>query len=98
MDPGFLSFLTTVAALGVAFSIPVGVLMYVRSRTRRPIAPSEDDLAHLEEAMRGVLDRLEETTQRLGELEERVDFTERVVAQREPPRLDRGDGGERIAE
>lgn len=90
MDLGFLNFLATVAALGVAFSVPVGVLMYVRSRTRRPIGPSEDDLAHLEDSMRGVLDRLEETTRRLGELEERVDFTERVIAQRERPRLEGG--------
>ena len=44
------------------------------------------------EELRGRVELLEETAARVHELEERLDFTERMLAQHQPPKLDQGQG------
>ncbi len=63
----------------------LAVLRVLPSRKSRMVDPAERQA--LEDLQRR-LDELDQLTQRLGELEERVDFTERLVAkQREDQRL-----------
>jgi len=63
----------------------IAVLRVLPSRKSRVVDPNERQA--LEDLQRR-LDELDQLTQRLGELEERVDFTERLVAQqRESQRL-----------
>jgi hypothetical protein len=65
------TFILMVAALGV-----VG-LRWAWNHTGRPSLPESDAATRLE----GALARLDENEQRIAELEERVDFAERLLAQ-----------------
>lgn len=89
MDPGTLSAVQGFAAISmILMSIAVGVtgLRWVWLRTGK--RPAIDASAELQTA----LARLEENEHRLAELEERVDFSERLLARQtepakpEPPR------------
>jgi hypothetical protein len=64
-------FILLVAAVGVV------ALRWAWNHTGRPAVPGSDQAAQLE----GALVRLEEQEQRIAELEERVDFSERMLAQ-----------------
>ena len=81
-----------VLLLGVGLILAALVWPLIRAFARRieggvPGAEMQAELDGLRERVR----QLEEVPQRMAELEERVDFTERVVAQgREPDRLQRG--------
>ncbi len=73
------------AALIALVFAGVAVLRLLPLRKSRVVDPAERQA--LEDLQRR-LDELDQLTQRLGELEERVDFTERLVAkQREDQRL-----------
>lgn len=83
MDPKFVSFLGAVVAIGTAFATPIALLMWVRARTRAPAALTPLDAAEraeLEE-LRGRADLLAEAQERLLAMEERLDFTERLLVQ-----------------
>ena len=64
-------------ALLILVGIPaVTVLKLARLRAARPLAPSADVTARLEEVERGVQDLRHE----LAETQERLDFTERLLS------------------
>lgn len=87
MDPGTLSAVQGFAAIAmilVSVAVVVTGLRWVWLRTGRPAGPEAETLAQLHAA----LGRLEETEHRVAELEERVDFSERLLArQQESGRL-----------
>lgn len=87
MDPGTLSAVQGFAAVSlilVTVAIAVTALRWVWVRTGRPAAVDAGTSAQLEAA----LGRLDENEHRLAELEERLDFAERLLArQAESDRL-----------
>lgn len=89
MDPGTLSAIQGFAAITmILLAAAVGVtgLRWVWIRTGKRPALGADTTADLQAA----LTRLEEQEHRLAELEERVDFSERLLAQQsEPAKLER---------
>jgi len=89
MDPGTLSAVQGFAAVSlilVCVAIAVTALRWVWVRTGRRVPPDAETLAQLQAA----LGRLEENEHRVAELEERVDFSERLLAQHQAPdRLER---------
>jgi len=90
MDPGTLNAIQGFAAIAmilVTVAIAVTGLRWVWLRSGRSVAPDAETLAQLQAA----LTRLEENEHRVAELEERVDFSERLLAQQQAPeRLPRG--------
>ena len=91
MDPGTLSAIQGFAAISlILLTVAAGVtgLRWVWLRTGKRPALAADATAELHAA----LARLEEQEHRLAELEERVDFSERLLARQtepakgEPPR------------
>lgn len=84
-------------AVGVFAAIGTTILMlyagflgvrWIHRRMDGPKAPDPDQMGDLHER----LARLEEAEHRLAELEERLDFTERVLADSRPPvALPKGD-------
>ena len=91
MDPGTLNAIQGFAAISmILLTVAVGVtaLRWVWLRTGRAAAPDAETLTQLQAA----LGRLEENEHRVAELEERVDFSERLLAQQQqvPERLPRG--------
>ncbi len=75
-----------------ALMITIGVLLWplIRAVARRieagaAVAEARGELDELRERVR----QLEQSTPRLAEIEERLDFTERLLAQQEPDRLKR---------
>ena len=89
MDPGTLSAVQGFAAISVILmgvAVGVTILRWVWLRTGR--RPALD--AHAAADLQAVLARLEESDHRLAELEERVDFSERLLAQQnDQPKLER---------
>jgi hypothetical protein len=85
MDQSLMNFMTAVIAIGLAVSLPLMALMWVRFKTRAPrpgVLAGEIDEIH---ARLAELDLLQE---RLSEVEERLEFAERLLEQqREQPRL-----------
>ncbi len=80
MDPETLSGVQAFAAVAtILMSVAVGVtgLRWVWLRTGRPAKLDPDLSAQLQAA----LGRIEEQEHRVAELEERVDFSERLLAQ-----------------
>jgi hypothetical protein len=74
---------------------PVGRAIADRIRSG-PVAASEESLGRLQETQQAILDDLESLRQELGELQERMDFTERLLAQhRETGRVAPGPTGPR---
>ncbi|HET7043138.1 MAG TPA: hypothetical protein VFI13_14055 [Gemmatimonadales bacterium] len=89
MDPGTLSAVQGFAAISlilVSVAVAVTALRWVWLRTGRPPAPA----AHELEELRGRVAELEADRGHMAELEERLDFAERMLAQREPDRLGKG--------
>jgi hypothetical protein len=91
MDPGTLSAVQGFAAIAMilmATATGVTLLRWIWLRTGGKATPDSETLAQLQAA----LGRLEETEHRVAELEERVDFSERLLAQQQqvPERLPRG--------
>jgi hypothetical protein len=89
MDPGTMSAVQGFAAvsliLGCLAVLGTG-LRWVWLRTGRPNAPATGEL----EELRGRVADLEADRGHMAELEERLDFAERMLAQqREPDRLER---------
>ena len=74
----------------ILLTVAVGVtaLRWIWLRTGRAALPDAETVAQLQAA----LTRLEENEHRMAELEERVDFSERLLAQQQqaPERLPRG--------
>ena len=90
MDPGTLSAVQGFAAvsmiLGSLAVLGTG-LRWVWLRTGRPVVADADTANQLQSA----LGRLDENEHRVAELEERLDFAERMLAQqREQDQLPRG--------
>jgi hypothetical protein len=81
----FLIFLGVVSGIGFACSVPIAVFMYVRAKTR----PSQIGEEHLQ-ALHARMDELDELQRRLSEVEERLDFAERVLARPEIQKLTPG--------
>lgn len=87
------------AKLGIAFAIPIGVVGLIASGVamlgplgkaiaRRLDAGSPPDAAALEEATAPLVAHIDELRDRMAELEERVDFAERLLTQqREADRI-----------
>ena len=91
MDPGTLNAIQGFAAISmILLTVAVGVtaLRWVWLRTGRAATPDGETVAQLQAA----LTRLEENEHRVAELEERVDFSERLLAQQQlaPERSPRG--------
>lgn len=91
MDPGTLNAIQGFAAISmilVTVAIAVTGLRWVWIRTGRRPVPDAQTLDQLQAA----LQRLEENEHRVAELEERVDFSERLLAQQQQAaeRLPRG--------
>jgi hypothetical protein len=91
MSPGTLDAIQGFAAIAmilVSVAIVVTGLRWVWLRMGRPRAADADTLQQLQAA----LGRLEENEHRVAELEERVDFSERLLAQQQQTvdRLPRG--------
>ena len=89
MDPGTLSAVQGFAAIStILMGVAIGVtlLRWVWLRTgKRPALDT-----HAAADLQAVLARLEENEHRVAELEERVDFSERLLAQQnEPAKLER---------
>jgi hypothetical protein len=73
------------AAIGVLFG-PIGSALARRIGGR----PEPDDArAEIEEMRAGVTAEVDRLRDRVAEVEERLDFTERLLAQHEPERLKR---------
>lgn len=73
----------TMVALAMS---PIG--RAIAARIQRGGATPGDELTRLQESHQAVLTELEAVRQEVAELQERVDFTERLLArQREEPRL-----------
>lgn len=89
MDLHFLGFLGTVLAMGMAVALPIAFLIRVRAGTKPPALIGGTERADLETAVRDQAVQLDDALRRIGELEERLDFTERLLTQREPPALPR---------
>lgn len=89
MDPGTLNAIQGFAAISmilVSVAVAVTGLRWVWVRTGRRPAGDTEALGELQAA----LDRLAENEHRVAELEERVDFSERLLAQHQAPeRLER---------
>ena len=69
---------------------PIGRAIADRIRSDRQVA-GNDSIRHLQESQQAMLDDLEAMRQELGEVQERLDFTERMLAgQREASRLGPG--------
>ena len=80
MNPETLSAVQAFAAVvTILMSAAFGAvaLRWIWNRTGRPAVPGSDTTGELQ----GVLGRLEEQEHRVAELEERVDFAERMLAQ-----------------
>jgi Tfp pilus assembly protein PilO len=70
---------------------PIGRAIADRIRSN-PAVAGDDSVRRLQETQQAILDDLEAVRQELGEVQERLDFTERLLArQREAPRLDAGE-------
>lgn len=70
---------------------PIGRAVADRIRSGRP-APGDESVRHLQETQQAILDDLESVRQELGEVQERLDFAERLLArQRETPQLGPGE-------
>lgn len=72
---------------------PIGRAIADRIRSGAPAAAGDESVRRLQETQQAILDDLEAVRQELGELQERLDFTERLLAQhREAERLPAGEG------
>jgi hypothetical protein len=71
---------------------PIGRAVADRIRSGRPAAASGDEsVRRLQETQQSMLDDLDAVRQELTEVQERLDFTERLLAQqRETPRVGPG--------
>ena len=72
---------------------PIGRAVADRIRANAPAAPAgEESVRRLQETQQTILDDLEAVRQELGEVQERLDFAERLLAQhREAPRVGPGE-------
>ncbi len=74
----FAFLMVIVATLGIGYLVVGGVGLALRRMERRPALPRELD--HGSPDVEARLAALERATERLAELEERVDFAERLLA------------------
>ena len=91
------SFAVVAVRIGEAFAIPVGIISAIAAAVvlRGPVgkALAKRLAGDTEESNEALLHELEEVRQRMGELEERLDFAERVLAQhQDAARLGRPEG------
>jgi hypothetical protein len=71
---------------------PIGRAVADRIRSSGPAPVGEESLRRLQDTQQAILDDLEAVRQELGEVQERLDFTERLLAQhRETPRVGAGE-------
>lgn len=78
----FLVVITEIALVLAVTTIPIMMFMFVRSRTRiqrAPVPPEELEQIHSRMA------EMDELQGRLMEVEERLDFAERLLGQRQDP-------------
>ena len=85
MGPGETIGLIAVLFAAVKIFGPVGMAIGDRLRGRRREPESDRRLAEEVDTLRERVGELEEMQRRMVELEERVDFTERLLAQPRPP-------------
>lgn len=70
---------------------PIGRAVADRIRSGASAAVGDESVRRLQESQQAILDDLEAVRQELGEVQERLDFTERLLAQqREAPRVGPG--------
>ncbi len=78
---------------------PIGRAIADRIRGGAGAGAAEETVRRLHETQQAILDDLDGVRQELGEVQERLDFTERLLAQqREAGRLPVGEPGTRPAE
>ena len=78
---------------------PIGRAIADRIRGGAGTGPAEDTVRRLHETQQAILDDLDGVRQELVEVQERLDFTERLLAQqRESGRLPVGESGTRPPE
>lgn len=71
---------------------PIGRAVADRIRSKAVVGADDESVRRLQEAQHAILDDLESMRQELGEVQERLDFTERLLArQRETPRVGPGE-------
>ncbi len=85
---GIFGFTLLSAKLGIAFAIPVGIIGTIAAGVsltgplgKALVRRLEGDSAHSDETTGQLLAELDELRGRMQELEERVDFSERLLAQ-----------------
>jgi hypothetical protein len=85
-------FVVLSAKLGIAFAIPVGIIGAIAAGVsltgplgKALVRRVEGDAAHSDETTGQLLGELDELRGRVQELEERVDFSERLLAQQSQP-------------
>jgi hypothetical protein len=90
MDLKFLNFLAVILGIGLTMAITVGAMHLFKALAsrleRRPALAGEDELAALHTRMTDLEQRILEqggVSERLAELEERVDFAERLLSRGE---------------
>ncbi|MCH7875548.1 MAG: hypothetical protein IH965_09655 [Gemmatimonadetes bacterium] len=86
MDPGAFVMLIPLAGLATGVVFMVGIYKLASRWMDRKRLP-EGDLADEVDRLRGEVDALRDVALRVDELEERLDFAERLLAQRQPDRL-----------
>jgi hypothetical protein len=83
------SFAVVAVRIGEDFAIPVGIVSSIAAAVvlRGPVgkALAKRLAGETDNQSEALLQELDEVRHRMGELEERLDFAERVLAQSEPP-------------
>ena len=86
MDPGAFMMLVPLAGMATG-GVFIIVIYRLASRWMDRKRLPEGDLADEVDRLRGEVDALRDVALRVDELEERLDFAERLLAQRQPDRL-----------
>ena len=86
MDPGVVVFLIPLAGIGalVALGLPLvrAIVRYIERKSAGGLGAGDAEALRGEvDELRARLDQVEDTTARLTELEERLDFAERLLTQ-----------------
>ena len=85
-DPGAFVMLIPLAGMAIGVVFMVGIYKLASRWMDRKRLP-EGDLADEVDRLRGEVNALRDVALRVDELEERLDFAERLLAQRQPDRL-----------
>ena len=92
MDWGFLNFMAVMVSIGLAVSLPFGAVHVFKALATRLERKDASGAADIDSLNRRIVEleeinlrQMESVSQRLEELEERVDFAERLLASEKKP-------------